>query len=160
MQNRCSVKNNMHPAQLFRRMHKRSEKMKCLSYGAIITTDKRKDDELFSIENACAGCLYQAGKLSTNDVLISVINNELSETEKRIIEMYWFRNMSVKHISAVSGISVTSIRRALNRAVKKIESFMKYIVLYNEMLDPEKELPETIEVCITVKNNGKELKAG
>jgi len=134
--------------------------MKCLSYGTIITTDKREDDELFSMENACAGCLYQAGKLSTNDVLISVINNELSETEKRIVELHWFKNMSVKHISAVSGISVTSIRRALNRAHKKIESFMKYIVLYNEMLDPKKELPRAFDVSISIKNNGKELRAG
>ncbi len=134
--------------------------MNCLSYGTIMMTDKREDDELFSMENACAGCLYQAGKLSTNDVLISVINNELSETEKKIIELHWFRNMSVSHIAAVSGISITSIRRALNRAHKKIEAFMKYIVLYNEMLDPKKELPRAFDVRISIKNNGKEQSSG
>ncbi len=133
--------------------------MNCLSYGTIKMTDIREDDELFCMENDCAGCLYQAGRLSTNDVLTAVINNELSETEKRIVELHWFRNMSVKHISAVSGISLTTIRRTLNRAHKKIEAIMKYIVLYNELLDGKSEIPETLDIQISIHNNGKELSA-
>ena len=134
--------------------------MNCLSYGTFDIADIRKDDELFCIENDCAACLYQAGRLSMIDVLTTVINNELSETEKRIIDMHWFRNMTVRHISAVSGISLTSIRKTLNRAHKKIETVMKYIVLYNEMLDGRKEIPQMKNIQISVHNNGKELSAG
>ncbi len=134
--------------------------MNCLSYGILTMTDKGKDDELSAMENDCSQCLYQAGRLATNDVLTAVINNELSETEKRIIELHWFRNMSVKHIAAASGISLTGIRKTLNRAHRKIEMIMKYIVLYNEMLDPAKEIPDSLDVKITIKNNGKELTAG
>ena len=134
--------------------------MNCLSYGTFTISDNRKDDELFSMENDCAECLYQAGKLSAVDVLNAVINNELSETERRIVDLHWFRNMSVKNIAAASGISVTSIRKSLNRAHKKIESVMKYIVLYNEMLDGSKEIPAASDVRISIQKNGKELSAG
>lgn len=134
--------------------------MNCLSYGLIKMADKRKDDELFCIENDCAECLYHAGRLSIIDVLTAVINNELSEPEKRIIDMHWFRNMSVKHISAVSGISLTSIRKTLNRAHKKIETIMKYIVLYNEMLDGKNKIPEMSDISVSIHINRKELSAG
>lgn len=132
--------------------------MKCVSYyGTITMADMGKDDELSCTENDCAGCLYQAARLSLYDVLNAVINNELSETEKRIIELHWFGNMSVKSIAAASGLSLAGIRKSLNRAHKKIEAILKYIVLYNEMLDGSKSVPRVQDIKISIVKNGKEF---
>ena len=50
------------------------------SYGPVDCIGKEQKD-LRMIDNECASCLYEAGKLSQKDVLGAVIANELSQDE-------------------------------------------------------------------------------
>ena len=134
--------------------------MKSLSYGIMEMTDIDKHDEYFAIDNGCAECAYRAAKIATTDVLSAIISNELTQTEKTAVNLYWFRNMHLSEIAQLSGVSITSIRKTLDRAEKKIYTIMKYIVLYNEMTDGKKLPSDSFEIRIIRNKDGKELLAG
>lgn len=131
--------------------------MRSMSYGNISVTDSDEHDGISCIDNGCATCLYEAGRLSALDVLNAVIENELSETEKTAVTLYWFKRMKVKQIAAISGVSEWNIRKTLDRACRRIGSIMKYIVLYNEMLDGKTEPSCDFRIRIIRCDDGKEL---
>lgn len=134
--------------------------MRSMSYGNISVAECDEHDGISYVNNGCASCLYQAGRLSALDVLTAVIDNELSETEKTAVRLYWFRQMKIKQIAEISGVTEANIRKTLDRAYKRIGSIMKYIMLYNEMLDGRKRMPEDFRIKIIRCNDGKELFAG
>ena len=134
--------------------------MRSMSYGNISVAECDEHDGISYVNNGCASCLYEAGRLSALDVLTAVIDNELSETEKTAVRLYWFRQMKIKQIAEISGVTEANIRKTLDRAYKRIGSIMKYIMLYNEMLDGRKRMPEDFRIKIIRCNDGKELFAG
>lgn len=135
-------------------------KMRSMSYGNISVAECDEHDGISYGNNGCASCLYEAGRLSALDVLTAVIDNELSETERTAVRLYWFRKMKIRQIAEFAGVAESNIRKTLGRAYKRIGSIMKYIVLYNEMLDGRTKLPEDFAIKIIRSNDGKELYAG
>lgn len=121
------------------------------------TDDAGVCEELCRIDNCCASCLYDAGKLTSKEVLGAVISNELTECERKIIQMHWFGGHSLNRIAQLYGMSRESVRRAEERAKNKIYSSMKYIILYDELLDGKKSVPEDFHFKIIRCTDGKEL---
>ncbi len=131
--------------------------MKSGSFGEITLADEKTCNDYKCIDNDCADCLYSAGKIATTDVLAAIIENELTPTEKKAINLYWFKRMKINKIAAVTGVSETSVRKSLARAQERIRKIMKYIVLYDEMLSGTTLMPADFKVKIIRCDDGKEL---
>ena len=123
------------------------------------TEDPAAAEELRRIDRECASCLYKAGLLSEKDVLAAVIENELSDTERKIIKQYWFCGNTYNSIAQAYGIPRETVRRASENAGKKIYNSMKYVVLYNYLLDGRHSLPGSFGFKIIRCIDGKELVA-
>lgn len=130
--------------------------MNTIPYGDITLPDTN-ENEFRNIDCECASCLYQAGKLAISDVLAAVIQNELSETEKRAVNLYWFERQRVSKIAQSAGISSDAVRKTLKRAEKKIYQSLKYVVLYNSIIGKEDKLPDNFRFKIVRCIDGKEL---
>ncbi len=129
-----------------------NEKSYCM-----VDCDVKGQKEFCMIDNECASCLYEAGKLSEKDVLGAVIANELSQDEQLLVKLYWFRGVSLNRISADYGIPRETVRRTIERAKKKIYNSMKYVVLYDELLDGRQPVPQDFHFKIIRCTDGKEL---
>ncbi len=130
--------------------------MDIVSYGEFLLPDVQNND-FRSIDCDCAACLYDAGKLALSDVLAAVINNELTETERCVIQKYWFNGEKISRIAAFFGISPDAVRKSLKRAQKKIYASLKYVVLYNSVIGSNDKLPENFGFKIVRCVDGKEL---
>ncbi len=131
--------------------------MNDVSYGEFNFADEKSGNELMCIDNDCAACLYEAGRIATSDVLAAVIENELTPTEKKAVKLYWFKRMKISKIALETGVSETSVRKSLARAQNRIRKIMKYIVLYDEMLCGKECLPKDFNIKIVRYDDGKEL---
>ena len=60
------------------------------------------------------------------DVLLKVIQGELSKNQLKLVEMYYFQHISMVEISKMLDITPSTVSRTLKRARIKIERFMKY----------------------------------
>lgn len=123
------------------------------------TEDPAAAEDLRKIDRECASCLYKAGLLAEKDVLAAVISNELSETEKMVIRQHWYSGNSFNSIAQEYGIARETVRRTSENAGKKIYNSMKYVVLYNYLLDGRNPLPESFGFKIIRCIDGKELVA-
>ncbi|MGN0677269.1 MAG: sigma-70 family RNA polymerase sigma factor [Ruminococcus sp.] len=59
-------------------------------------------------------------------ILLKVIENELTERQKQIINLYYFKNMNMVSIADMLGISPASVSVTLKRARNTIIKYMKY----------------------------------
>ena len=141
---------------VFMQNKKEMIKMNDKSYGPIECIGKEQKD-LRMIDNECASCLYEAGKHSQKDILGAVIANELSQDEQLLVKLYWFRGFSLNRISADYGLPRETVRRTIERAKKKIYNSMKYVVLYDELLDGRQPVPQDFHFKIIRCTDGKEL---
>lgn len=126
------------------------------AYGAM---DRIADGqkEMRMIDNECAACLYEAGKLSQRDVLSAVIANELTQDEQLLIKLYWFKGFSLNRIANAYGLPRETVRRTIERAKNKIYNSMKYVVLYDVLLDGRQPIPQDFHFKIIRCTDGKEL---
>ncbi len=123
------------------------------------TEDTSAREELQRIDRECASCLYKAGLLAEKDVLSAVIANELNDTERFVLKQQWFADSTLNSISQAFGMPKESVRRAGERAKSKIYNSMKYVVLYNYLLDGRNPIPENFGFKIIRCIDGKELVA-
>ena len=59
-------------------------------------------------------------------ILLKVIENELTERQKQVINLYYFKNMNMVSIADMLGISPASVSVTLKRARNTIIKYMKY----------------------------------
>jgi DNA-directed RNA polymerase specialized sigma24 family protein len=129
----------------------------------VAPTDKFRDEdpaasgEIRNIDRECSACLYSAAHLTEEEILGAVIDNELSETEKLVVKQYWFSGKSFNTIAQTFGIPKETVRRIFEKAKQKIYNNMKYVVLYNYLIDGRKPLPEDFRFKIIRCIDGKEL---
>ena len=143
---------------MFSKKERKGEKMDRVTFfGELEREDERQTAMLRQIDCECSQCLYEAGKLSAGDVLHAVIENELTQAERFTVENYWFSGSSIASIAAAMQTSGDNVRHILKRAQKKIYANMKYVVLYDYMLDGKKTLPEDFHFKIINCIDGKEL---
>lgn len=113
--------------------------------------------EMREVDNECASCLYKAAMLTEKDVLEAVITNELTETEQTVIKLHWYKGMSLSQIGSIFGLPRENVRRISERAKNKIYTCMKYIILYDELIDGRKPIPKDFHFKIIRCVDGKEL---
>lgn len=61
-----------------------------------------------------------------------VVENELSSLEKDLVSDFWGNELSVEELEEKYNISRASVYRYLNSAKKKIEKFIKYVLIYDD----------------------------
>lgn len=64
--------------------------------------------------------------VSVKRVLLKVIETELTERQKQIINLYYFKNMNIVSIADMLGISPASVSVTMKRARNTIIKYMKY----------------------------------
>ena len=123
----------------------------------IESEDVKASAELRKIDKECSGCHLEAAMLTEKDVLEAVITNELTEFEQLIIRLHWFKNLSYNQIGSLYGVSKENVRRYAEKAKAKIYNCMKYIILYDVLLDGRQPVPKDFHFKIVRCIDGKEL---
>lgn len=59
-------------------------------------------------------------------ILLKVIENELTERQKQIINLYYFKNMNIVSIAEKLKVSPASVSITMKRARNTIIKYMKY----------------------------------
>lgn len=70
-------------------------------------------------------------KRSLEKTVRSVIENELDETEKAVIKLFYYSGLNTVEISRMCGLSRSSVYRNLKNGLKKIEKTIKYVLEYD-----------------------------
>lgn len=78
---------------------------------------------LFSDENETDKYSKRA---NVKRVLLKVIENELTERQKQIINLYYFKNMNIVSIAEKLGVSPASVSITMKRARNTIIKYMQY----------------------------------
>ncbi|MBR3780784.1 MAG: hypothetical protein IKK63_06270 [Clostridia bacterium] len=69
------------------------------------------------------------------------IENELTEKEKSIIRDKWFNSLSYSQIALNRGISPAAVKQTSDRALKKLENVLQYVVFYQRDIINESIVP-------------------
>ena len=59
-------------------------------------------------------------------IMLKVINNELTERQKQIIMLYYFKNKNIVEISEMLNISHASVSVTMKRARNRLIKYMQY----------------------------------
>lgn len=70
------------------------------------------------------------------DTVRMVMQDELTTKERNIAVDYWQNRMSIGDISEKYCISRSSLYRTIDVIKKKLETSLKYVLFYNEILKP------------------------
>ena len=66
--------------------------------------------------------------ISLYDVVESVIENDLSETEKSAVMLHFFEGYTIKHTAHKMNTSYSNVHAALKRAEKKLRLVLKHVI--------------------------------
>lgn len=69
-------------------------------------------------------------KSELNELVNKVIKNELSSTERLLVELHWYRNLSKSEIAKLLAVDRSTITRKLNRISDIIYEKLKYALEY------------------------------
>lgn len=69
---------------------------------------------------------YNNKHMAVKRVMLKVIENELTERQKQIINLYYFQNMNTVSIAEKLGISPASVSITMKRARNTIIKYMQY----------------------------------
>ncbi len=81
------------------------------------------------------------------DVVKSVIENELTEKERKIAWDYWYYKMSIGDISEKHHISRSTLYRTISVIKNKLDVSLKYVLIYDNAIKP----PSTEEFLSQIK---------
>ena len=70
------------------------------------------------------------------DTVRKVMDNELTEAERNMSIDYWQKKMPVEDIAEKYGMSRSGFYRAIDMIKKKLETSLKYVLIYNDALMP------------------------
>ncbi len=85
--------------------------------------------------NACetpAEYAWRKRDVDMSLLLERAIEDELTEIEKEIVKEYWFDSDSLKVIAERRKIKPPTVKGTLNRAEKKIERALRYVIFYQQ----------------------------
>ena len=69
-------------------------------------------------------------KIELNCLVNEVIENELTQDEQTIVQLYWYESKTLCEIGAIMGVSHTSISRKLSKINDIIYDKLKYAIQY------------------------------
>ena len=88
-----------------------------------------------TIRNGVGYILYNKRK-KLLDVVEQVMQNELTEEERKLATDYWSETYSLGEISARNNIARSAIYRRLEGIKKKLETSLKYVLIYDSSVLP------------------------
>ncbi|MBR5191180.1 MAG: hypothetical protein IKW34_04030 [Clostridia bacterium] len=88
-----------------------------------------------TIRNGVGYILYNKRK-KLLDVVEQVMQNELTEEERKLATDYWSESYSLGEISARNNIARSAIYRRLEGIKKKLETSLKYVLIYDSSVLP------------------------
>ncbi len=142
---------------------------------------KNISDEVVSVEEARAAlrcmrlCSFDEGealesvdslihrirKVGTARLVDEVVENRLSETQRRFIKEYWYENKNTAQIARENGVSQANVYRTITRANETIKDFIMPLVMYHADLTDVKMQPlhleEIMEISSASKKKGGEI---
>lgn len=62
-------------------------------------------------------------------ILVKVIQNELTEKQKNIVLMYYYKNMDMTEISKHTGVTIQAVSATMARARMRIYKILKYYMI-------------------------------
>ncbi len=91
-------------------------------------------------------------------LLEKAIENELTETERKVIEDKWYNSLSFSQIARDRGISPSAVKRTSERALEKLERVLKYVAFYQRDIIDENITPAVVRRAIVIAS-AKNMKA-
>lgn len=88
-----------------------------------------------TIRNGVGYILYNKRK-KLLDVVKQVMQNELTEEERKLATDYWSESYSLGEISVRNNIARSAIYRRLEGIKKKLETSLKYVLIYDSSVLP------------------------
>lgn len=61
--------------------------------------------------------------------LVKVIDNELTDYQKKLVDMYYYQEYTMNQIADILGINQSTVSRNLKTIRKKISKYLKYLIL-------------------------------
>lgn len=83
------------------------------------------------------------------DTFRKVMENELTERERNMAMDYWSNNLAVNNISKKYNISRSAFYREIKEIKQKIDTYLKYVLFYNDIIKP----PSVAEFIMQVQSN-------
>lgn len=77
------------------------------------------------------GFIIMNKRNSLKKTVRSIIENELDETEKAVIKLFYYNGLDTLSISEMCSLSRSSVYRNLKSGLKKIEKLIKYVLEYD-----------------------------
>lgn len=81
------------------------------------------------------------------EIVKNAMQNELTEYERNLATAHWCNEVPVRELADKFGLSRASIYRNLENARKKLETALKYVLMYDKILLPQstEELMEYVK---------------
>lgn len=142
---------------------------------------KNISDEVVSVEEARAAlrcmrlCSFDEGealesvdnlihrirKVGTARLVEEVIEKRLSETQRKFIKEYWYKDKNTAQIARENGVSQANVYRTIARANEAIKDFILPLVMYHSDLTDVRIQPlyleEIMKISSASKKNGGEI---
>lgn len=110
------------------------------------------EEEMQAAQLACCGRVckmcetpaayaWRKREVDMSLLLEMAIENELTEKEKSIIRDKWFNSLSYSQIALNRGISPAAVKQTSDRALKKLENVLQYVVFYQRDIINESIVP-------------------
>lgn len=110
------------------------------------------EEEMTAAQNICCGkcclsCETPAGyawrkrDIDLSLLLERAIETELSETERKIIEEYFYNSKKLVTVARERGVSSSAVGKTLERAIRKLRDALKYVVMYQREIENESVVP-------------------
>lgn len=114
---------------------------------AFPSREEMKTAQLICCGRCCTQCespaeyAWRKREVDMANLLEKAIENELTETERETVKLYWYESETVTSIANKKGINPSAVNRTLARAKEKLENALKYAVLYQNELKNEDVIP-------------------
>lgn len=123
--------------------------------GYILDITYPDEDEIRAAQLACCGrvckeceapAAYAWRKREVDMALLleKAIENELTETERSIVEDVWYNSLSFSQIARNRGINPSAVKRTSERALERLEKVLKYVVFYQKNIMDESVIPVAV----------------
>lgn len=84
-------------------------------------------------------------------IVRDIMENELTELERNIATEHWYNEVPVGELAQKYGLSRSGFYRILDNARKKLETSLKYVLMYDKILLP-KSTEEILEYVRKYEN--------
>lgn len=114
---------------------------------AFPSKEEMRTAQLICCGRCCTQCetpaeyAWRKREVDMSKLLELAIENELTDTEREVVKLYWYDSETASSIAKKKGINPSAVVRTLARANEKIENVLKYAVIYQNDINNEAVIP-------------------